>query len=169
MAKISFTPTFLKEVLMVFRERPLKEIIFGKKVQHSADEKQTLNWIKNNPQEFKARGGRRGSFITINLAHRGKGTVYLLPSIAGNSSNQSQLLFAEDVKVIPGPDLYVYLSTAADARQNLGEYINLGLLQGTKGGQSYLINQPIEQLDKYQSAVIYCKQFAVLFTFAQLT
>jgi len=121
------------------------------------------------PQEFKARGGRRGSFITVNLAHQGTGTVYLVPSTSDNASNQSQLLFADDVAVIPGPDLYVYLSSKVNARQGLGEYINLGLLKGTKGGQSYLINQPIEQLDKYQSAVIYCKQFAVLFTFAQLT
>jgi len=153
---------------MIFRERPLKEILFGKKVKLTNKEEEILVWVSKNQEEFRSKGGRYGEFMKINIAHKGRGTVYLLPNIKHASTKQSILLFDKNVKIIPGPDLYVYLSPSEDVRQGLGEYLDLGLLKGTKGGQGYIINQSIEMLKKYKVVVVHCKQFDVLFTFAQL-
>lgn len=168
MAKISFRPTFIKEVLTLFKERSLKDMLFGKRVELDEEGKKLFRWIKEHQQEFKESGGRSGSFIAVNLTHRGSGTAYLLPRITGNSNKESILLFGEDFKVIPGPDLWIYLSPSEDIRKNLGEYIHLGLLKGTRGGQWYRIEKPISELTQYRSAVVYCKQFSALFTFAVL-
>ena len=45
--------TYIKEVILLFKEKSLKEILFGKKVQHTRDEKELLMWIKKNNQESK--------------------------------------------------------------------------------------------------------------------
>jgi hypothetical protein len=167
MAKIHFSSTFFKEVIQIFRERPLREIIFGKKVSLEGKEKELLSYIKNNPAEFKSNGGRQGSLTKINVTHKAQGEVYLLKN--PNQSIKSVLLFDENVKVLPGPDLYVYLSPNNDARQGLGEFLDLGLLKGTKGGQLYYVDKPLSELNKYQSVVIHCKQFDALFSYATLT
>lgn len=166
MAKFSLSPTFIKEVFQLFRQKSLKEIFFGKKVELNKKERDLLTWIKSNPDEFKKLGGRKGTFIKIGIAHKGQGVVYLLPNKLGNMKAESVLLFDVDVKIQPGPDLYVYLSTKKG--KELGEILDLGLLRGTKGGQSYIINKSITQLQRYQSVAIYCKKFEVMFTFALL-
>lgn len=155
----------VKDMIQVFRRKPLKEIFFGKKVQYTKEEQELLAWIKDNPQQFKREGGRKGDFIRKDLVHKGAGTVYLL----SRRPKQSILLFDEKVTIRTGPDLYVYLSTEKDARKGLGDILNLGLLKGTKGGQSYAIKQPLQALERYQSVVIYCKAFEELFTFAALS
>jgi hypothetical protein len=159
MAKFSFSSTFLKEVLMIFRERPLKEIIFGKKVSLASHEEELLNRAKENNID----GVRKGELVKINLAHKGEGTVYLAPD-----GNRTVLLFDTNVKIIPGPDLYVYLSPSQDPKNGLGEFLNLGLLKGTKGGQTYQINMHYDKLGLYKTVVIHCKQFDVLFSYALL-
>lgn len=153
---------------MLFKERSLKEILFGKKVSLGDEGERLLKWLTQHAREFKKGGGRRGSFTVINFAHRASGSVYLLPRTSGNGNKESVLLFAKEFKVIPGPDLWVYLSTSSDVRKNLGDYINLGLIKGTKGGQLYVIQKPITELGNYKSVAIYCKQFSVLFSFAML-
>jgi len=165
-AHISLKPAFIKETIRLFRERSLKEILFGKKVSLPEDTQSLLQSIVDNEPDFLNEGGRKGSFVTVSPVHRGKGTVYL--SSYGNNLKQSTVILADDFSVIPGPDLYLYLSTASDVRQGIGEFLDLGLIKGTKGGQSYTINLPLPELAKYKSAVIWCKQFSVLFTFAPL-
>ena len=163
MAKFSLSPKFLKEVFQIFKRKSLKEIFFGNKVSYNKKEREIIDWINNNPEKFN-KVGRKGSFIKKDIIHKGQGFVYLLPY----KKNKSILLFDDQVKIQSGPDLYVYLSTKKDLRKGLGKIINLGLLKGTKGGQSYIINNKIKDLDKYKSAVIYCKKFEELFTFATL-
>ena len=160
MVKISLT-TF-RDLIEVLKQKTLKEIFLGKKVSLSRDEQVLLAEIKNNPKWFVKAGGREGNFIKKDIVHKGRGTVYLLP---GKHKNQSILLFDDEVKIQPGPDLYVYLSTKNNAKADI---LNLGLLKGTKGGQSYKIKKPINQLQKYKYALIYCKKFEVLFTYAPL-
>ena len=53
-------------------------------------------------------------------------------------------------------------------KKGSGKILNLGLLKGTKGGQSYIIKEPIEKLSGYNSVVVYCKKFEVQFTYAAL-
>ena len=168
MNRIPFSLKFVKEVLLVLREKPLKEIVFGKRIRSTNEEKDLLRWISNNPVAFKAQGGRRGEFLNLDLVHKGKGRVYLLPNRLGDEKSHSILLLDDEVTITPGPDLYVYLSTEADARKGFGEYLNHGPLKGSKGGQSYVIEKPIEELSYYKSVVIYCNRFETLFTFAPL-
>lgn len=170
MAKFFLSPKFFKEVFLLFRERPLKEIIFGKHVALSAEELRIEQWIKKNPAMFRRSGGRIGNFVKIDPIHKGIGTVYLLPNRLGDEKTESLILFAGDTHITQGPDLWVYLSSYADVKKNgLGEYASLVLIKGNKGGQTYVVAEPIYQLEKYKSVVIWCKQFSVLFTFAPLS
>ena len=160
MAKIALS-TF-KDLIEVLKQKPLKEIFFGKEVFLSKKEQNLLARIKDHPKWLVKAGGRKGNFIKRDLVHKGRGTVYLLPS---GRRNESILLFDDKVKIQSGPDLYVYLSTKNTAT---AEILNLGLLKGTKGGQSYKIKKPLSQIQKYKYILIYCKKFGVLFTYAPL-
>lgn len=154
---------------MLFRERSLKEILFGKHVALSREEQNVLQWIRGNPGAFKAAGGRTGQFVKVDLVHKGIGTVYMLPNRLGDEKRESVVLFDEDTKIIPGPDLWLYLSSNENVKKDgLGEYLQLVLIKGNKGGQAYMIKKPMSELGIYKSVVIWCKQFSVLFTFAPL-
>jgi hypothetical protein len=170
MPRISLSPKFIKETIQLFREKSLKELIFGKKVFFSAGEVGLMEWIKRHPSEFKKQGGRQGLFVKIDPIHKGNGTAYLLPNRLGDETRESILVFDDDVKITQGPDLWVYLSTNDNVKkEGLGEFIDLGLIKGNKGGQSYVISSTIANLGHYRSTVILCKQFSVLFSFATLT
>lgn len=170
MAKISLSPKFIKEVIMLFREKSLKEMLFGKRVILAETERQALEWIDKHPDQFKEMGGRRGLFVKIDPIHKGIGVVCLLPNIIENKHAQTILVFSEDTKITNGPDLWVYLSKNIDIKKDgIGEYLDIGLIKGNKGGQSYMIEKNIAMLGEYKSAVIWCKQFSVLFTFAVLS
>jgi len=168
MPRLSLSPKFIKETIHIFRSKSLKEIFFGKKVQYSRPEKKLAEWISKNAKDFKKIGGRKGDLVTQGLVHKGTGTVYLLPNKLKDSKKQSLLLFDDTVKIQSGPDLWVYLSTSKNPTKSLGSFIDLGLLKGTQGGQSYVVKKPVKQLAKYSSVIIYCKQFEVIFTFAIL-
>jgi len=169
MGHLNITPAFLKDSLKLLREKGLKETVFGNTVKLEASEQELLEWIEKNPSEFKKLGGRKGNFIKIDLVHKGSGLVYLLENTLGDRAHESVVIFDNNIVIQPGPDLYIYLSTEANIKDNgLGEYLDLGLIKGTKGGQLYTIEKPVKTLQKYRSAVIYCKQFSVLFTFATL-
>ena len=170
MAKISFSPKFIKEVIMLFRERPIKDIIFGKAVTLSVQEKKVLEWIKKNPDAFRAAGGRMGHFKKIDPVHKGNGSVYLSPNTLGDAEKESLIIFDEDVAITQGPDLWVCLSTHEDVKKDgLGDYIQLVLIKGNKGGQTYILEKPLAELTRFKSVVIWCKQFEVLFSFAPLS
>src|SRR3989344_8149951 len=159
MAEVSWKN--IKELLLLLKEKSLKEIFLGNKVKLNNKEEKLLQWIKKNPLSLKKAGGRKGYFIRLGLIHKGNGNVYLLPNKLGNSDQESILLFDSKVKIQSGPDLYVYLSAEQKVKDKIGKILNLGLLKGTKGGQSYVIKQNINSLDKYQSVVVYCKKFKV--------
>ncbi len=159
MVRISLT-TF-RDIIEILRQKSLKEIFFGEKVFLRRKEQVLLARIKNDQKWFVKSSGRKGDFIKKDLIHKGSGEVYLLPE----ERKGSILLFDNKVKIRSGPDLYVYLSTKNSAKADI---LNLGLLKGTKGGQSYHIQKPISQLQKYSYALIYCKKFDVLFTSAHL-
>jgi hypothetical protein len=76
----------------------------------------------------------------------------------------SDILRLENLKVTNGPDLYVYLAT--DNRAS--DYIDLGRLKANNGNQNYGIPEGTD-LSKYDTVVVWCKQFSVLFGSAELT
>jgi hypothetical protein len=143
----------IKELFLLIKKRSLKEILFGKKVRYNSKEREWFNLVKSGKVKFKS-----GNFVKRDILHKGKGKVYLFAL-----KDKNILLFDSNVKIQSGPDLYVYLSTKKDS---IGKIINLGLIKGTKGGQSYIVKE--KDLEKYKSVIIHCKKFDVMFTYATL-
>lgn len=103
---------------------------------------------------------RAGSFVDVDLIHKGSGRARLL-EVDGKT-----VLRFENFKVTSGTDLYVYLSKSIAPigdLKSLGDYLDLGVLKGTSGNQNYEINADVAG---YKTALVWCKQFGVLFTYA---
>ncbi|MCB0192807.1 MAG: DM13 domain-containing protein [Anaerolineae bacterium] len=107
----------------------------------------------------------QGQFQDADSFHQGSGsaTVYQLP-------DGSHVLRFEDFMATNGPDLHVILTshpapaTHADIMDN---YIDLGSLKGNIGNQNYEIPADVD-ISQYQSVVIYCMPFHVVFSTAAL-
>jgi hypothetical protein len=102
----------------------------------------------------------QGAFVAVDGAHRGSGTARII------SADGKRYLRLENFEVSNGPDLYVYLSeskTPANTLQSLGKYVSLGELKGNAGNQTYDIPDSIRG---YDTALIWCQRFGVLFTYA---
>lgn len=102
----------------------------------------------------------QGSFAEVDFIHKGSGTAKII-----EDSGRRYLRF-EDFEVTNGPDLYVYLSeskTPGGDLKSLDKYISLGRLKGNIGNQNYEIPEPFRG---YDTAVIWCQKFGVLFSYA---
>jgi Electron transfer DM13 len=91
-------------------------------------------------------------------AHPASGSVSII------ETDSQVLLRYENLETINGPDLFVYLSTDLEAT----EYVNLGTLKATEGNVNYEIPAGTN-IDKYRYALVWCKQFGVLFNYADLS
>jgi hypothetical protein len=90
--------------------------------------------------------------------HNAEGTAKVIPLQDG-----SNILRLEDLRVTNGPDLYVYLATDKSA----SDFVNVGKLKANNGNQNYDI--PTEtDLTKYDTILIWCRPFSVLFGSAEL-
>lgn len=78
--------------------------------------------------------------------------------------NDTNILRLENLKAANGPDLYVYLSTGKTAT----DFISLGRLKGNIGNQNYAIPSGTD-LTKYNTVLIWCRAFSVLFGSARLS
>ncbi len=119
------------------------------------------------PIEMKAasRQVRAGNFTEIDFIHKGSGVAKILESEGGH-----KLLRFEDFEVTNGPDLYVYLtknSKPAKDLKSLGDFVNLGRLKGNVGDQNYEIAGS-QNIDGYNTVVIWCRQFGALFSYAAM-
>ncbi|MBI2624387.1 DM13 domain-containing protein [Candidatus Parcubacteria bacterium] len=106
---------------------------------------------------------RTGTFVEIDFVHKGSGAAKII-----EGTNGHRLLRLENFQVTNGPDLYVYLTKNSSPTGNiksLGDFINLGRLKGNVGDQNYEITQNV---DGYNTAVIWCRQFGALFSYAVL-
>ena len=108
----------------------------------------------------------RGTFIHANASdpvHFGSGKV---------SVYQRTVFLEPDFKVGPGPKYHVYLVPRAKVREEAhvkGEmFVDLGRLRAFEGSQRYAIPAGVD-LAKYQSVVIWCEQFGVLISPADLS
>ena len=89
--------------------------------------------------------------------------------VLGDGTGQRFLRF-EDFATDNGPDLNVYLSTAAPdapAGEFDDDFIDLGDLKGNIGPQNYEIPTDVD-LDRYTTVVIWCVRFGVAFGAAEL-
>ena len=67
-----------------------------------------------------------------------------------------------------GPDLRVYLVAGpAGSEGEVDDFVDLGALKGNVGDQQYAI-PPVVDLERYSTAVIWCRAFSVLFARAPL-
>jgi hypothetical protein len=102
---------------------------------------------------------RTGSFVGVGDGiHNAEGIAKVIPLEDG-----SNILRLENLQVTNGPDLYVYLATDKSA----SDFASLGKLKANNGNQNYDI--PSESnLTKYDTALIWCRPFSVLFGSAEL-
>jgi hypothetical protein len=102
---------------------------------------------------------RTGSFVGAGDGiHNAEGIAKIIPLQDGSS-----ILRLENLRVTNGPDLYVYLSPDKSA----SDFINIGKLKANNGNQNYEILKEID-LSKYNTVLIWCRPFSVLFGSAEL-
>ncbi len=79
---------------------------------------------------------------------------------------QNLLVFDDDFSSSNGPDLLIYLAESkVESGEPLGEFVSLGDLQQTSGGQVYVLP---DNIDNFQSVVIWCRAFGQLFGAADI-
>jgi hypothetical protein len=106
-----------------------------------------------------------GKFIHANPGdpiHWGKGSATV---------RQDSVFLGGDFEVGPGPKYHVYLVPRAQLRSSgdlSGQmFVDLGRLRAFKGSQRYAIPAGLD-LQKYKSVIIWCEQFSVLISPADL-
>ena len=100
-----------------------------------------------------------GSFVGVGDGiHDAQGVAKVIPIEGGGN-----VLRLEDLIVTNGPDLYVYLSTDKSA----SDFVNLGRLKANIGNQNYQIPEGTD-ITKYDTVLIWCRAFSVLFGSADL-
>ena len=109
---------------------------------------------------------KTGTFRDADRSHKGSGSVTIYRLEDG-----SHVLRLEDLNVTNGPDLRVILSPDPDPRSRddvtTEGYVELGKLKGNIGNQNYPIDAGVD-VSAFNSVVIYCKPFHVLFAVAGL-
>lgn len=100
-----------------------------------------------------------GEFIGVNDGiHNAEGMAKVI-----QLDDASRILRLENFKATNGPDLYVYLATDNSA----SDFVNLGRLKGNIGNQNYDIPEGTD-FSRYDTVLIWCKAFSVLFGNAEL-
>jgi hypothetical protein len=106
-----------------------------------------------------------GAFIHANPSdpiHWGRGKV---------SVYERAVFLEPDFEVGPGPKYHVYLVTAKGVREEAhvtkAKFVDLGRLRSFKGSQRYAIPASVDLKD-HPSVVIWCEQFGVLISPADL-
>jgi hypothetical protein len=137
------------------------------RVNNSIDESMDQTPLQQQPQNTTSTTTtttrqdalRTGSFVGVGDGiHNADGMAKVIPLQDG-----SNILRLENLQVTNGPDLYVYLATDKSA----SDFVSLGKLKANNGNQNY--NIPSEtDLTKYDTALIWCRPFSVLFGSAEL-
>lgn len=107
---------------------------------------------------FEPRVVSDGQFQGADDFHFGRGKALLI-----ETAPDTYVLRFEEFSVRNGPDLFVYLSP--DASGYTDDSPELGELKGTDGAFNYDV-PPGTDVSQFKSAVVWCKQFAVLFATA---
>ena len=110
---------------------------------------------------FMASTAYSGMFKGSDDFHFGRGDALIIEAEPGK-----YVLRFENFSVRNGPDLYVYLSEDPNGK-DVKEVLNLGKLKATDGAFNYEIPSDVD-VSKVKSAVVWCKQFSVLFAHATL-
>lgn len=109
---------------------------------------------------FSAGVRHQGEFKGADDFHFGRGRAQVIESAPGKF-----VLRFEEFSVRNGPDLFVYLSRADHG--GVDDAINLGSLKATDGAFNYDIPAGVD-ITQFRSAIVWCRQFGVLFARAVL-
>ena len=104
-----------------------------------------------------------GSFRSIDHETSGKATL-------SKADDGHYYVRFEDFRTENGPDLVVYLSSAASTAkgtQFAQSFVDLGELKGNIGNQNYRVPDDAN-LDQFKSVVVWCRRFNVAFGAAPL-
>lgn len=102
-----------------------------------------------------------GELGFVDSIHNGKGKVLLLRTADG------VVLRFEDVAITNAPDIHVYLSPETGGKWTEATSLYLGALKATNGSFNYAVPAGSD-LSRYKSVVVWCRQFSVLITWADL-
>ena len=104
----------------------------------------------------------RGELQRVDDLHKGMGPVQLV-DVDGK-------LFVrfDNVAIQNGPDLQVYLARGMGGQYDGSKDLYLGALKATNGSFNYELPAGTKATD-FKSVVVWCRAFAVLFTWADLT
>lgn len=106
----------------------------------------------------------RGTFTDADDFHKGSGNALIV------RVGDDRVMRFEEFNVTNGPDLYVYLAAHPQPRSRADVdqgFVNLSRLKGNIGAQNYAVPASV-RLETYQSVVIYCRRFHVVFSTATL-
>jgi Electron transfer DM13 len=106
-----------------------------------------------------------GEFLSLEHETRGRALVV-------ETADGKRFLRFEGFETSDGPDLLVYLSAKEPAGSDdwYGydrDFVDLGELKGNVGSQNYVIPANVD-LDRYSTAVVWCRRFEVGFAAAVL-
>ena len=102
-----------------------------------------------------------GELGYVDAIHNGTGRVLLIRTGEGIT------LRFENVAITNAPDVHVYLSRESGGRWSEPTSLYLGPLKATNGSFNYAVPSDAD-LSAYQSVVVWCRQFSVLVTWADL-
>ena len=103
----------------------------------------------------------RGELGYVDAIHNGTGSVLLI-----RTADALVLRFA-DVAITNAPDVHVYLSRETGGKWSEATSHYVGPLKATNGSFNYAL--PVElDVTSYKSVVVWCRQFSVLVTWADL-
>jgi len=89
--------------------------------------------------------------------HDVKGSVVLI------EHDSDRILRFEDFETVNGPNLHIYLASDQSAE----DFVDLGPIKATKGNVNYEIPEDVD-LEKYNTVLVYCVPFKVVFSLAEL-
>ena len=115
--------------------------------------------VAPTPEAFVARVERLGQWVGADDFHFAGGDALLIESAPGVYT-----LRVENFSVRNGPDVFVLLSRSDGYEDGA---LNLGSLKGTDGAFNYEV-PPGTDVSQFKSAIIWCRQFDVLFGHAEL-
>jgi hypothetical protein len=144
----------------LFTDDPVNESLPG---TAPASEEQMVDEMPGMLQPAEPGSLAEGQFV--GLEHESKGRALVI------ETDGTRFLRFEDFETSNGPDLVVYLSTKdADPNDWHGydaDFVDLGTLKGNVGSQNYEIPSDVD-VEKYSTAVVWCRRFEVGFAAADL-
>ncbi len=166
------SPLFIDKVV----NEPLKNDAIMTSLTQQIDDPQTMNEFTEEMEKtdqsveeteaipYTSETYTLASGTFVDVAHEGTGDVQIIDLGSGE-----KILRFENLDVLNGPDLRVLLSksTNVEKSSDLGEYIELGKLKGNQGNQNYDIPDNVD-VSLYNTVIIYCKPFHVVFNVAVL-